>query len=136
MTHSKTISITACCTAIALIASTAAADVGGVWKTESNDEGRYLHVTIAPCASDASKTCGTISRAFTSQGEDTGYANLGRSIIEDMTSSDGVEFDDGTIWNPSDGDTYSSEMRLKGDILEVDGCVAFICKEQTWTRVR
>ena len=53
-----------------------------------------------------------------------------------MTSSDGIAFDDGTIWNPSDGETYSSEMQLEGNVLKVDGCVAFICKEQTWTRVQ
>ncbi len=136
MTIRKTIKTTLVCSTVALMASFAVADVRGVWQTETNDEGKYLYVTVAPCASDSAKTCGTITSAFTPQGEDKGYANLGRAIIEDMVSDDGLEFEDGTIWNPSDGETYSSEMRLKGDVLEVDGCVAFICKEQTWNRVQ
>ena len=61
-------------------ASTAALAGGadGVWRTEADDQGAYLEVTIAPCESDSSKTCGKISNAFTKQGADPKYANLGK----------------------------------------------------------
>ena len=36
----------------------------GVWKTEEGDDGGYLEVTIGPCESDTTKTCGKISNAF------------------------------------------------------------------------
>ena len=46
-------------------------------------------------------------------------------------------WDDGTIYNPEDGKTYSSEMALEGDnIMMVKGCVWIFCKKQTWTRVQ
>lgn len=46
------------------------------------------------------------------------------------------EFEDGDIYNPEDGKTYSSEMALREDgNLMVEGCVLFFCKEQVWTAV-
>lgn len=108
----------------------------GVWKTGSDNAGGYLEVTIAPCASDDAKSCGTISKAFTKTGEDPGYANIGKAIIEDMAPDGDDKFSGGTIWNPEDGKTYNSKLIVRGDTLEVDGCVMFFCKEQDWSRVK
>ena len=41
----------------------------GVWKTQADDDGGYLEVTIAPCESDASKTCGKITNTFIARGD-------------------------------------------------------------------
>jgi uncharacterized protein (DUF2147 family) len=108
----------------------------GVWKTEANDEGGYLQVTIGPCASEAAKTCGTITAAFTKQGADPKYANLGKLIVKDMTSSNGTHYSGGTIWDPEHDKTYSSKMSLKGDVLDVEGCISIICSGEDWTRVK
>lgn len=123
--------------AAALFATPAfASGVEGVWKTESNDEGAYLEVTVAPCASDAGKMCGTITKAVSAAGEDGAeYPHLGRLIIFDMAPDGPGKWDDGKIWAPDDDKTYSSNMELIGDVLAVEGCVLIICRGQDWTRV-
>ena len=73
----------------------------GVWRTEADEKGAYLEVTIAPCESDSSKTCGKISNAITKQGADPNYSNLGKLIVKDMESSDGKDYSGGTIWDPA-----------------------------------
>jgi uncharacterized protein (DUF2147 family) len=119
-------------------ASTAALAGGadGVWKTEADDQGAYLEVTIASCESDSSKTCGTISNAFTKQGADPKYANLGKLMVKDMDSSDGTSYSGGTIWDPVHDKTFKSKMHLRGDDLDVSGCVSIICVGQDWKRVK
>ncbi len=107
--------------------------VEGIWKTETNDEGKYLHVKIGPCDSDATRVCGIIHAAFGGASE----ANIGKPIIWDMVPDGPGEWDDGTIWKVDDDEEYDSEMELRGDVLEVSGCIlgGLICRSQEWTRV-
>lgn len=113
-------------------ATSALADVNGLWRTQANDEGEYLVVEVGPCAD---KTCGVIVAARDKAGaEDANYANLGRNIITGMVADGPNKWDDGEIWAPDEDKTYSSNMELKGDILAVEGCVLFICRGQDWTR--
>jgi uncharacterized protein (DUF2147 family) len=107
----------------------------GVWRTEKNDEGAHLEVTVAPCESDATLTCGTISKAFTKAGEDPNYADLGKSMVEGMKDEGNGSYSGGTIWDPENGKTYKSKMTLKGDELDVDGCISVFCEGQHWQRV-
>lgn len=115
------------------VAMAGAAD--GVWKTASNDKGGYLLVTMAPCASNASLTCGTISKAFKATGEDPAYANLGKQIVMNMQADGASSFSGGTIWDPENDKTYNSKMTVSGDTLDVEGCITFFCSGQDWTRV-
>jgi uncharacterized protein (DUF2147 family) len=108
----------------------------GVWKTEANDDGGYLEVSIGPCESDSAKTCGKISNAFTKQGADPEYEHMGKLMVKDMESDDEANYSGGTIWDPEEDKTYSSKMHLKGDVLDVEGCVTIICSGQDWTRVK
>lgn len=108
----------------------------GTWKTEAGDDGGYLEVTVGPCATDAGKTCGKISKAFNKQGADPSYANLGKLMIENMESDGATKYSGGTIWDPEDNKTYSSKMTVKGDMLDVEGCVSIICSGQHWTRAK
>ena len=40
----------------------------------------------------------------------------------------------GTIYDPESGKTYKSRLRRRDDgMLEVQGCIAFICQTQRWT---
>ena len=122
---------------MAATSSMAAANgLEGVWKTAADDDGKYLEVTLAPCDSDASKTCGTITKAFTPQGQDLKYENLGKAIVTHMTSHDGKKYSGGTVWDPEKNKTYKSKLHLKGDTLDVEGCISFICIGQDWTRVK
>jgi uncharacterized protein (DUF2147 family) len=113
-----------------------AGSLDGVWKTAADDDGGWLEVTLGPCEADANKTCGTISKAYTTKGEDPDYENLGKAIVTNMKSHDGKKFSGGTVWDPEKDKTYKSKLKLDGDTLEVDGCIAFICIGQEWTRVK
>ena len=108
----------------------------GIWKTATNDDGGYLEVTLAPCATEAAKTCGTITGAFTAQGSDPKYVNLGKPIVKDMSSSNGKHYSGGTIWDPEHDKTYKSKMNLEGNVLDVEGCISIICSGQDWSRVK
>ncbi len=49
----------------------------------------------------------------------------------------GAEWSGGWIYNPGDGRRYDARAVMKGDDrLQVQGCVAILCKAQVWTRVR
>lgn len=129
-------SITALCAALtgAILAGPAlAAGVEGVWQTEPNDDGKYLHVRVGPCQDNPEHVCGTIDSAHGGANE----ANVGKPIIWDMVPDGENEWDDGTIWKVDDDEEYDSEMELKGDVLEVSGCVlgGLICRSQDWKRV-
>jgi uncharacterized protein (DUF2147 family) len=113
-----------------------AGGVEGKWRTESNKAGGFLEVTVGPCDSDAKKTCGVITQAFTKSGPDSGYENLGKLIVMDMESSDGISFSGGTIWDPEHDKTYKSKMTLKNDDLDVKGCISFVCSGEDWKRVK
>jgi uncharacterized protein (DUF2147 family) len=107
----------------------------GTWKTESGEDGGYLEVTMGPCAGDADKTCGVISKAHNGEGIHTEYEHLGKIMVKDMESAGDNTFTGGTIWDPEADKTYKSKMQANGDHLRVDGCIAFFCSGQNWTRV-
>ena len=123
---------------ISTLSATALAGSGaeGVWKTEPNEEGGYLEITMGPCTADASKTCGVISSAHNGEGPNTGYEHLGKLMVKDMEPDGDNAFTDGTIWDPEADKTYKSKMQAEGDKLRVDGCIAFFCSGQNWTRVQ
>ena len=123
--------------ALATVSSLAmASGVAGVWATEAGKDGGHLEVTMAPCDKDSSKTCGKISRAYGKTGVDAGYSNLGKIMVSGMSSDDGKSYSGGTIWDPEKDKTYKSKMHLKGDDLDVEGCISFFCSGQDWKRVK
>lgn len=112
--------------------SAQANDAFGTWQTEKSD-GKYLHVKVHACESDAAKTCGTITGAFGGAAE----TNVGKPIIWDMTPDGATSWGDGKIWKADEDEVYDSEMELKGGKLIVSGCILFgqVCKSQTWPKV-
>lgn len=113
--------------------NTLAADgVLGVWKTEPSDKG-YLHVSVEECDG---KICGTIQEALDLAGAPIAdYEHIGKKMIWDMKSKSKVSWSKGKIWDPKKNKTYKSKMTLNGDVLDVSGCIAFVCRGQSWTRV-
>ena len=110
--------------------------VYGVWKSQPNENGAYIHVRIGPCGDDAAKVCGTIVEQINSRSD---VSVVGRRIIMDMEPDGPNAWDNGTIWAPDDDETYSSEMQLEAaNVLKVSGCVlgGLICRGQRWTRVK
>jgi len=121
---------------LSLSATIALADnATGTWKTESNESGAYLHVTITNCGA---ALCGTIAKAFQSPGSPSAdYEHLGKRMLWDMKPGGDGAYGGGKIWAPDKDKTYKSKMSLEGNQLTVKGCVAggAICRGQTWTRV-
>ena len=64
---------------------------------------------------------------------------LGLVFLEGFKYDSNNKWDDGKIYDPESGKTYSSYMKIKNaNTLEVRGYVGFslIGKSQTWTRVK
>ncbi|QIG79293.1 DUF2147 domain-containing protein [Stakelama tenebrarum] len=114
--------------------------ITGTWLVEDGT----AEITIAPCGN---QVCGKISRVIRrapdSNGRDQHNPDpelrnrpiLGLPILTEMTRDDDLWR--GRIYDPRGGDTYRSVVERKGaNRLSVKGCIAFICKNQTWTRVQ
>ncbi|MDP6345916.1 MAG: DUF2147 domain-containing protein [Alphaproteobacteria bacterium] len=124
----------------------AAADAVGVWATE----GGKSHVQIMPCED---KLCGTIiwlKEPLNDEGEPKHDANnpeeemqarpiLGLPLLTGFVpNGEAGVWDDGEIYNPEDGETYSCTLTLvDDDTLKVRGYVGLplFGKTQIWTRV-
>jgi len=77
-----------------------------------------------------------ISSTAVAGGLDPKYVNLGKAIVTHMSSHDGKKYSGGTVWDPEKNKTYKSKLYLKGDVLDVEGCISFICIGQDWKRVK
>ncbi len=120
-------------------AQQASTAITGVWLVEDGT----AQVTIAPCGN---QVCGRITRIIRarpgSNGRDQNNPDpalrnrpiLGLSILSEMTRDGDVWR--GKIYDPRGGKVYRSVVERDGtNRLSVKGCVSFICKSQTWTRV-
>ena len=125
-------------------AALAAGDpVEGIWKTEN---GR-AHVQIKPCGTsmcgniiwmaEPNKEDGTPKRDRNNPDEaKQEQPILGLQIISGFERDKPGVWDDGDIYDPESGKTYGSNLEVKPDgSLGVEGCILFLCQEQTWTRV-
>lgn len=124
--------------AVAVAAPAAALAMGadGVWRTAPTEKGSYLEVTFGPCAADAGLTCGIVTGAFTVAGADPSSPNLGKTLVADMRFDGEDGYVGGTILDPRSGKSYKSKMTVRGETMDVQGCIAFFCRGQDWTRVR
>ena len=119
----------------------------GMWLTGS---GKSL-VTVYPCEDDNDKLCGKIvwlrkptfedgTPRLDIHNDDESLRDrplIGIQVLWDMEDQGDGEWDDGEIYNPEDGDTYSAEMEeIDEKTMEVSGCFFIICKTQTWKRVK
>jgi len=106
----------------------------GIWRTEANEEtGSWLHVKVFDCDG---LICGDIENLFSSDGEIVeDYEHKGKPIIWGMQIKGDGTYKKGKIWNPANDKTYSSKMVLKGETLDVSGCVWGLCQAQTWKRI-
>lgn len=110
------------------------AAVIGKWQTEASDTGGRAYVQIELCGD---KICGTIVNAIDGDGAVVAdYEHLGKQMIAGMNEKSPGIYTGGTIWAPDRNKTYRSRMKLiSNGKLVVKGCVAFICRSQTWTRI-
>jgi uncharacterized protein (DUF2147 family) len=129
--------------AVAAGPSWAADGPAGTWRMSNGK----VTVRVAPCGG---AFCGRVV-ALRKPRDDKGRPRLdkenpnpalrhrpviGLTILSNMRA-DGEGSWSGTIYNPDDGNTYSSYMQLTGpSTMKVNGCVAgILCKTMKFTRV-
>lgn len=60
---------------------------------------------------------------------------VGRKVIEGMRADGGARWTGGRLYNPEDGRDYKGFVQLQSaSRLLVEGCVLFVCRQQTWRR--
>lgn len=130
---------------ILALAAPVRADQGatGVWRMSNGK----VTVKVLPCGA---KLCGTVV-ALKKPRDDKGRPRLdkenpnpalrrrpviGLTILSNMQAN-GQNYWTGIIYNPDDGNTYSSNMQLQGpNTMRVQGCVASVfCKSMKFVRV-
>ncbi len=123
------------------LARAGAEDAAGTWIM---DNGK-ITVRVSPCGD---RLCGKIvgmKKPLTKKGKpkrDKHNPNkslrerpvIGLTIMSGM-KPDGESSWTGEIYNPDDGNTYTSYMKLDNGRMKVKGCVAIICKKITFERV-
>jgi len=60
----------------------------------------------------------------------------GMTILWNLKPDGARNWSGGTVLDPANGKTYKSKVELHADgkKLDMSGCVAFICRAQTWVR--
>jgi uncharacterized protein (DUF2147 family) len=123
-----------CLLALAAPAAAQGQDPSGTYLSESGE----TRVRIARCGA---AHCGTIVwvKGEAKDVHNADPALKGRNLVGARMISDirpSGEGWSGSLYNYKDGKTYSGKMKLKGNALELSGCVmAVFCRTQTWTKV-
>jgi len=119
----KTLAVLLFWVGLATIAS--AADPYGVWTRPSTG----TQVNFYDCGG---KLCGKIVAV-----RDQSRKNeVGTAIITGATKSADNQWK-GDLLNTDNGKTYAGVVTLRGpNALRLEGCVAFICQGETWSKVR
>lgn len=124
--------LTALIAGLTLAAGAAFADPAlGTWQTEP-DDGNYAHIRMVPCGE---MICGVIARSFNASGEFES-PNTGKTLVINMVPQGDGSYE-GKVWRPSNDKIYMGKMQMRGNQLDLSGCVAggLICSKQTWSRV-
>lgn len=109
-------------------------DIYGTWKTIADDNGNSGQIKISACGS---KICGVLVNSFDKAGKAFKSKNQGKKLVWDMVSKGGGNYGGGKVYSPDRDKTYSGKMVLKGNNLDVKGCVLGICRSGgTWKRVK
>jgi uncharacterized protein (DUF2147 family) len=121
------------CAALASLPGSAVADPAlGLWLTEADKKGQVAHVAVTECGA---ALCGKIVKAFDPSGKQITTPNVGKRVFWDMTPLGNGEYE-GCAFVPAHNREYAGQMTLKGNRLDVGGCLGPICMSQRWTRVQ
>ena len=131
--------------ALASMTAAAADPVVGRWKTIDGDSGKpksIVEITQAPNGVVTGRIVELLNPSKPNpvcdkcKDDRKGKPITGMEIIRGMKADGGGKYSGGTILKPDEGKVYKSKLALidGGRKLEVSGCVAFICKSQTWIR--
>ncbi|MBO9718462.1 MAG: DUF2147 domain-containing protein [Pseudoxanthomonas sp.] len=131
--------------ALASMQATAADSVVGRWKTIDGETGKpksIVEITQAPNGIISGHIVELLNPSKPNpvcdkcKDDRKNKPITGMEIIRGMKAEGGGAYSGGTILKPDEGKVYKSKMELieGGKKLEVSGCIAFICKSQTWLR--
>ena len=123
----------------ALLLAAAPTGLSGDWITPNHG----AIVRVGPCGTTI---CGRIVRVLRAGAPPNDANNpdparrrrplIGVAVLSGFTPS-GAGATGGRAYDPESGRSYRSYLSLEGDgTLRVTGCVAFLCRSQTWTRAR
>jgi uncharacterized protein (DUF2147 family) len=118
--------------------------VEGDWMTP----GGSARVRVAPCKPQPTQMCGVIvalKNPLDARGQPPRDGNnpdpalktrtiVGLPFITGFKAAGPGKWSGGKIYDPNTGKTYASKMAMAGKALKVEGCIAMICRAQTWTR--
>lgn len=111
----------------------AADPLTGIWQTNPGRDGGFGHVRIEPCGNGL---CGMVVRTFDASGKAVQASDLGAAILDKVQPTGGGVYGEGRIVNPENGRSYTARLTLRGDRLDVGGCILMICRNAgTWQRV-
>lgn len=131
---------------LAFSMSAMAADAAGRWKTIDDKTGKVKSIVEISKAANGTYSGKVIEVLYSERGpnpvcdkcsgSNKNKPVKGMTILWNLKADGANEWSGGTILDPANGKTYKSKAELQagGNKLDVSGCVAFICRAQTWVR--
>lgn len=131
---------------MAAMSASAADGAVGRWKTNDDKTGKVKSIVEITQATNGTLTGKVVDILHSDKGpnpvcDGCEGANKnkpvkGMTILWNLKADGANAWSGGTILDPGNGKTYKSKMKLQtgGAKLDVSGCVAFICRAQTWVR--
>jgi len=131
---------------MAAMSASAADGAVGRWKTIDDKTGKVKSIVEITQATNGTLTGKVVDILHSDKGpnpvcDGCEGANKnkpvkGMTILWNLKADSANAWSGGTILDPGNGKTYKSKMKLQtgGAKLDVSGCVAFICRAQTWVR--
>lgn len=105
----------------------------GVWQTEPDRKNLVSHIKVRSCGP---ALCGTVIRAFDTDGREVTTPHVGKRLFWDLSPQGGGKYAGGTVQVPLLNVTANASATVSGDSMRVTGCKGGICQGQTWTRLQ
>ena len=131
---------------LALSMSAMAADATGRWKTIDDETGKVKSIVEIYKTTNGT-LAGKVVELVNSEkgpnaicdkcsGSNKNKPIKGMVILWNLKAQDATHWVGGTVLDPAKGKTYKSKVELQagGNKLDMDGCISFICRTQTWIR--
>jgi uncharacterized protein (DUF2147 family) len=131
---------------LAFSMSAMAADAAGRWKTIDDKTGKVKSIVEISKAANGTYSGKVVEVLYSERGpnpvcdkcsgSNKNKPVKGMTILWNLKADGANEWSGGTILDPANGKTYKSKAELQagGNKLDVSGCIAFICRAQTWVR--
>lgn len=131
---------------LAAMSASAADGAAGRWKTIDDKTGKVKSIVEITQAANGALTGKVVDILHSDKGpnpvcDGCEGANKnkpvkGMTILWNLKADGANAWSGGTILDPANGKTYKSKVKLQtgGAKLDVSGCIAFICRSQTWVR--